>query len=48
MTTALPVAWLIARAAGLTAFGLLTLSVWLGLSMSTRLLGRWSGCTSSR
>ena len=39
MTTALPVAWLIARAAGLTAFGLLTLSVWLGLAMSTRLLG---------
>ena len=35
----LPIAWLIARAAGLTAFGLLTLSVWLGLAMSTRLLG---------
>ncbi len=33
-----PVAWLIARAAGLVAFGLLTLSVWLGLSISTRLL----------
>ena len=29
----------IARAAGLVAFGLLTLSVWLGLAMSTRLLG---------
>ena len=33
-----PVAWLIARAAGLIAFGLLTLSVWLGLAMSGRLL----------
>ena len=32
MTTALPVAWLVARAAGLVAFGLLTLSVWLGLN----------------
>jgi predicted ferric reductase len=37
--TTLPLAWLIARAAGLVAFGLLTLSVWLGLAMSTRLLG---------
>jgi len=37
--TALPVAWLIARASGLVALGLLTLSVWLGLTMSTRLLG---------
>jgi methionine sulfoxide reductase heme-binding subunit len=37
--TSLPLAWLIARASGLTAFGLLTLSVWLGLAMSTRLLG---------
>ncbi len=37
--TTLPIAWLVARAAGLTAFGLLTLSVWLGLAMSTRLLG---------
>jgi predicted ferric reductase len=36
--TALPLAWLVARAAGLVAFGLLTLSVWLGLAMSTRLL----------
>jgi sulfoxide reductase heme-binding subunit YedZ len=35
----LPVAWLVARSAGLVAFGLLTLSVWLGLAMSTRLLG---------
>jgi methionine sulfoxide reductase heme-binding subunit len=34
--TALPVAWLLARAAGLVAFGLLTASVWLGLAMSTR------------
>jgi methionine sulfoxide reductase heme-binding subunit len=33
-----PVAWYVARAAGLVAFGLLTLSVWLGLAMSTRLL----------
>jgi methionine sulfoxide reductase heme-binding subunit len=37
--TAVPVAWLVARSAGLVAFGLLTLSVWLGLAMSTRLLG---------
>ena len=35
----LPIAWLVARAAGLVAFALLTLSVWLGLAMSTRLLG---------
>lgn len=34
-----PVAWLVARAAGLVALGLLTLSMWLGLAMSTRLLG---------
>ena len=34
-----PVAWYIARSAGLVAFGALTLSVWLGLAMSTRLLG---------
>ncbi len=43
MTTALahaPVAWYVARAAGLVAFGLLTLSVWLGLAMSTRLATR--------
>jgi methionine sulfoxide reductase heme-binding subunit len=39
MATSLPIAWLVARAAGLVAFGLLTLSVWLGLGMSTRLLG---------
>ncbi len=36
--TSLSLSWLIARASGLTAFGLLTLSVWLGLAMSTRLL----------
>jgi sulfoxide reductase heme-binding subunit YedZ len=40
MTAAgLPVAWLVARAAGLVAFGLLTASTWLGLAMSTRILG---------
>jgi methionine sulfoxide reductase heme-binding subunit len=39
MTHAVPVAWLLARAAGLVAFGLLTVSTWLGLTMSTRLLG---------
>lgn len=39
MAASLPIAWLVARAAGLVAFGLLTLSVWLGLAMSTRLLG---------
>jgi methionine sulfoxide reductase heme-binding subunit len=32
-----PVDWLVARAAGLVAFGLLTLSVWLGLAVSTGL-----------
>ena len=37
--TQAPVAWYVARAAGLVAFGALTLSVWLGLAMSTRLLG---------
>ena len=36
-------AWLIARAAGFVAFGALTLSVWLGLAMSTRLLGTRRG-----
>jgi hypothetical protein len=43
MSTALAhasVAWYVARAAGLVAFGLLTLSVWLGLAMSTRLATR--------
>ncbi len=37
--TAVPIAWLVARAAGLVAFGLLTLSMWLGLGLSTRVLG---------
>lgn len=32
-----PVAWLVARAAGLVALGLLGLSLWLGLAMSCRL-----------
>lgn len=36
-----PVAWYLARAAGLVSFGLLTLSVWLGLGMSTRLATRF-------
>lgn len=43
MSTALahaPIAWYVARAAGFVAFGLLTLSVWLGLAMSTRLAPR--------
>jgi hypothetical protein len=35
-----PVAWLVARAAGLVAFGILTLTTWLGLAMSTNLLGQ--------
>ena len=35
--TAVPVAWLVARAAGLTALALLSCSVWLGLAMSVRL-----------
>jgi methionine sulfoxide reductase heme-binding subunit len=39
MLATVPVAWLVARAAGLVALGLLTVSMWLGLSMSTRLLG---------
>jgi methionine sulfoxide reductase heme-binding subunit len=38
--TTLPVARLVARASGLVAFGLLTLSVWVGLAMSRRLLGQ--------
>ena len=37
--TTLPIAWYVVRASGLVAFALLTLSVWLGLAMSTRLLG---------
>jgi hypothetical protein len=39
LAAGLPVAWLVARAAGLVAFGILTLSTWFGLGMSTRLLG---------
>ena len=35
----MPIAWYAARIFGLTAFALLTLGVWLGLAMSTRLLG---------
>src|SRR5205085_1663964 len=35
----LPIVWYIARGFGLAAFALLTLGVWLGLAMSTRLLG---------
>jgi hypothetical protein len=43
MTTAVPIAWLVARSAGLIAFGLLTLSVWLGLAMSSRVLApKWT------
>ncbi len=38
VASGMPVAWLIARAAGLVAFALLTVSVTLGLMMSTRLL----------
>lgn len=38
LAAGMPVAWLIARAAGLVAFGLLTISITLGLLMSTRLL----------
>ena len=36
-------AWLIARAAGFVAFGALTLSMWVGLLMGTRLLGTKRG-----
>ena len=39
MTGGAPTIWLLARASGLVTLGLLTLSVWLGLAMSTRLLG---------
>jgi predicted ferric reductase len=35
----LPLAWIVARSAGLVALALLTLSTWLGLAMSTRILG---------
>ncbi|HEY6960531.1 MAG TPA: hypothetical protein VI408_01440 [Gaiellaceae bacterium] len=36
-STAVPVAWLVARAAGLTALLLLSSAIWLGLAMSLRL-----------
>ena len=39
LASGMPVAWLIARAAGLVAFALLTVSVTLGLMISTKLLG---------
>jgi methionine sulfoxide reductase heme-binding subunit len=42
-SSGVPVAWLVARAAGLVAFGLLTISVTLGLALSTRLLGARRG-----
>ena len=42
-TTTLPVAWLVARAAGLVAFALLTAAVTLGLLLSTRILGNRRG-----
>lgn len=42
-STGVPVAWLVARAAGLVAFALLTISVSLGLALSTRLLGAKKG-----
>ena len=38
-----PVAWLVARAAGLVAFALLTVALTLGLALSTRLLGNRRG-----
>jgi hypothetical protein len=38
LAAGMPVAWLIARAAGLVAFALLTSSVVFGLLMSTKLL----------
>jgi sulfoxide reductase heme-binding subunit YedZ len=38
-TSGAPIAWLVARAAGLVAFSLLTVSVTLGLALSTKLLG---------
>ncbi len=42
-TSAVPVAWLVARAAGLVALALFTISVTLGLALSTRLLGARRG-----
>lgn len=43
LAAGVPVAWLVARAAGLVAFGLLTIAVTLGLLLSTRLLGSKRG-----
>lgn len=42
-TTTVPVAWLVARAAGLVAFAFFTASLTLGLALSTRLLGNRRG-----
>ena len=42
-SSAVPVAWLLARAAGLVAFAFLTASVTLGLALSTKLLGTRRG-----
>jgi methionine sulfoxide reductase heme-binding subunit len=42
-TSAVPVAWLVARAAGLVAFALLSVSVMLGLAISTKVLGARRG-----
>lgn len=42
-TTAVPIAWLVARAAGLVAFAFFTASLTLGLALSTRLLGNRRG-----
>jgi methionine sulfoxide reductase heme-binding subunit len=42
-TSGVPVAWLVARAAGLVAFTLLSVSVTLGLALSTKLLGNRRG-----
>jgi methionine sulfoxide reductase heme-binding subunit len=36
-STPVPIAWLVARAAGLSALAILSASVWLGLAMSVRL-----------
>ena len=42
-SSGMPVAWIVARAAGLVALGLLTLSVSAGLALSTRILGAKRG-----
>ena len=42
-TSTLPVAWLVARAAGLVALVLLTAAVTMGLLLSTRILGNKRG-----